>query len=52
VVLEHLRRTGLTLGALEQMIGWEQRQELVGKPFFDALSERYATPENEQVTGD
>jgi 2-methylisocitrate lyase-like PEP mutase family enzyme len=52
VVLEHLRRTGSTLGALEQMIGWEQRQELVGKPFFDALSERYATPENEQVTGD
>src|SRR5262249_7439561 len=33
-VLEHLRRTGSTEGALEQMIGWEQRQELVGKPFF------------------
>ncbi|HEY5431273.1 MAG TPA: isocitrate lyase/phosphoenolpyruvate mutase family protein, partial [Solirubrobacteraceae bacterium] len=46
VVLEHLRRTGSTIGALEQMIGWEQRQELVGKPFFDELSERYATPEN------
>ena len=26
------------------MVGWEQRQELVGKPFFDELSERYATP--------
>jgi len=44
-VLEHLRRTGSTEGALEQMIGWEQRQELVGKPFFDALGDRYATAE-------
>jgi 2-methylisocitrate lyase-like PEP mutase family enzyme len=50
VVLEHLRRTGSTLGALEQMIGWEQRQELVGKPFFDELSERYAAPANEEGT--
>jgi 2-methylisocitrate lyase-like PEP mutase family enzyme len=50
VVLEHLRRTGSTLGAVEQMIGWEQRQELVGKPFFDELSERYATPANEEGT--
>ena len=50
VVLEHLRRTGSTLGALEQMIGWEQRQELVGKPFFDELSERYATPAQEEGT--
>jgi 2-methylisocitrate lyase-like PEP mutase family enzyme len=45
VVLEHLRRTGSTLGALEAMVGWEERQELVGKPLFDELSERYATPE-------
>jgi 2-methylisocitrate lyase-like PEP mutase family enzyme len=44
-VLEHLRRTGSTEGALEQMIGWEQRQELVGKPFFDELGDRYATAE-------
>lgn len=50
VVLEHLRRTGSTLGALEQMIGWEQRQELVGKPFFDELSKRYATPAHEEGT--
>jgi 2-methylisocitrate lyase-like PEP mutase family enzyme len=46
VVLEHLRRTGSTAGALDQMVGWEQRQELVGKPFFDELSERYATPDH------
>jgi 2-methylisocitrate lyase-like PEP mutase family enzyme len=52
VVLEHLRRTGSTLGALEAMIGWEQRQELVGKPFFDELSERYATPEDGELTRD
>jgi 2-methylisocitrate lyase-like PEP mutase family enzyme len=44
VVLAHLRDTGSTLGALEQMVGWEERQELVGKPFFDELGERYATP--------
>jgi 2,3-dimethylmalate lyase len=44
VVLEHLKRTGSTRDVLEQMVGWEQRQELVGKPFFDELSERYATP--------
>ena len=42
-VLEHLRRTGSTEGALEQMIGWEERQKLVGKPFFDELGDRYAT---------
>jgi 2-methylisocitrate lyase-like PEP mutase family enzyme len=48
-VLAHLKRTGSTLGALEQMIGWEQRQELVGKPFFDQLGERYAPPDNQEV---
>jgi 2,3-dimethylmalate lyase len=52
LVLEHLRRTGSTLGALESMVGWEQRQELVGKPFFDELSARYATPENGERTRD
>lgn len=52
VVLEHLRRTGSTLGALEQMIGWEQRQELVGKPFFDELSARYTIPDTEEITRD
>ena len=51
VVLEHLRRTGSTLGALDQMLGWEQRQELVGKPFFDELSERYATPDDMEAPG-
>ena len=43
VVLRHLRETGSTLGALEQMVRWEERQALVGKPFFDELGDRYAT---------
>jgi 2-methylisocitrate lyase-like PEP mutase family enzyme len=51
VVLEHLRATGSTLGALDQMLGWEQRQELVGKPFFDELSGRYATPYDVEAPG-
>ena len=45
VVLTQLRRTGSTAGALEQMVGWEERQALVGKPLFDELSDCYATPE-------
>jgi len=42
-VLEHLRRTGSTEGVLELMIGWDERQRLVGKPQFDELGDRYAT---------
>jgi 2-methylisocitrate lyase-like PEP mutase family enzyme len=51
-VLEHLKRTGSTAGALQQMIGWEERQRLVGKPLFDALSERYATPQTAEAPRD
>jgi len=49
VVLGHMRETGSTQGVLEQMAGWEERQALVGKPFFDQLSERYATPDPEEA---
>ncbi len=49
IVLQHLRDTGSTLGALEQMVGWQERQLLVGKPFFDELSERYATVDPEDA---
>jgi 2-methylisocitrate lyase-like PEP mutase family enzyme len=42
-VLEELRSTGSTEGALDRMIEWEERQRLVGKPAFDDLSDRYAT---------
>jgi len=45
VVLRHLLQTGSTAGVLEQMVAWDERQALVGKPFFDELSDRYATPE-------
>ena len=44
-VLEELRDTGSTQGALDRMIGWDERQRLVGKPFYDALGDRYATEE-------
>jgi 2-methylisocitrate lyase-like PEP mutase family enzyme len=40
-VLSALRQTGSTDGALDRMIGWDERQRLVGKPFYDELSERY-----------
>lgn len=42
-VLEELRSTGSTAGALDRMIEWDERQRLVGKPLFDDLSDRYAT---------
>ena len=43
-VLEHLWETGSTEGVLDRMVAWDERQRLVGKPFYDALSERYAAP--------
>lgn len=46
-VLTELRRSGSTAEVLDQMLGWEERQTLVGKPFFDELSERYATRREE-----
>lgn len=42
-VLEHLAATGSTAGVLDRMVGWEERQALVGKPFYDDLGDRYAT---------
>ena len=49
VVLEQLRDTGSTVGVLDHMLGWEQRQQLVGKPFYDELGERYATPDSAEA---
>ncbi len=48
-VLTELRRTGSTAAALGQMLGWEERQKLVGKPVYDELSERYATRESPEA---
>jgi 2-methylisocitrate lyase-like PEP mutase family enzyme len=46
-VLGHLKRTGSTAGVLDQMVEWEERQRLVGKPLFDALGDRYAPSETD-----
>lgn len=42
-LLTELARTGTTSALLEQMAGWEERQEAVGKPAFDALELKYST---------
>jgi 2-methylisocitrate lyase-like PEP mutase family enzyme len=42
-VLSHLKREGDTIGVLDRMITWDERQTLVRKPAFDELERRYAT---------
>jgi 2-methylisocitrate lyase-like PEP mutase family enzyme len=42
-VLQHLAATGSTEGVLSEMISWDDRQQLVRKPEFDALSAKYST---------
>lgn len=39
-VLDVLRRDGTTGTAIDRMAGWEERQEAVGKSYFDAWQER------------
>jgi 2-methylisocitrate lyase-like PEP mutase family enzyme len=41
-VLGRLHATGSLAGALDDLVGWEERQRLVRKPHFDALEARYA----------
>lgn len=41
-VLQHLAKHGDTLDAAEHMITWADRQQLVRKPEFDELEQRYA----------
>jgi 2-methylisocitrate lyase-like PEP mutase family enzyme len=43
--LEALRRDGTSRELLDSMIGWEDRQRLVGKPEIDRLETRYAAEE-------
>lgn len=43
-VLETLKREGATLGVLDQMVSWKERQRLVRLPEYEALDRRYATP--------
>lgn len=45
VMLRELAETGSTIGLLDQMATWDERQESVGKPYFDALELKYATEE-------
>lgn len=40
-VLEHLYQEGSTTGVLDEMVSWDERQGLVGKPFFDELEQKY-----------
>lgn len=40
--LLQLRREGTTAGLLDRMLGWEERQALVGLPEVQALEARYA----------
>lgn len=42
-VLDGLRATGSLDAVADQLTGWQERQRLVAKPFYDALEERYAT---------
>lgn len=47
-VLRHIRQHGDTHGVTDLIASWELRQSLVGKPHFDALERRYATPRPEE----
>ena len=44
-MLRELHTTGSTNGKLDVMATWEERQSIVGKPFFDELEIKYATKE-------
>jgi 2-methylisocitrate lyase-like PEP mutase family enzyme len=41
--LSHLLTVGDTNAVSDQVLDWSERQRLVGKPLFDALSERYGS---------
>jgi 2-methylisocitrate lyase-like PEP mutase family enzyme len=45
-MLKELHTTGSTNGRLDVMATWEERQSMVGKPFFDALENKYSTKED------
>lgn len=40
-VLSVLKETGDTRAVLSDILGWEERQALVKKPFFDSLDDKY-----------
>jgi 2-methylisocitrate lyase-like PEP mutase family enzyme len=42
-VFAELRSAGITTNLLTSMATWDERQEAVGKPYFDSLEERYTS---------
>jgi carboxyvinyl-carboxyphosphonate phosphorylmutase len=43
--LAELRREGTPVGLMERMVGWDERQRLVGLPEYQALERRFASPD-------
>jgi len=41
-VLQEIQRAGSTVVVLDRMSSWEERQNGVGKPYFDMLERKYA----------
>jgi 2-methylisocitrate lyase-like PEP mutase family enzyme len=42
-----LKNTGSTNGVLDALSGWEDRQNVVRKPYFDELESKYSTKESQ-----
>lgn len=48
-VLQHLFEHGSSLGVLDKMVSWDERQRLLDKDGFDVLDARYATPDADSM---
>jgi hypothetical protein len=44
-MLKELHTTGSTNGRLDVMATWDERQSMVGKPFYDELELKYSIKE-------
>jgi len=44
--MSELKKTGSTNGVLHSLSGWEDRQNAVGKSYFDELESKYSTEES------
>jgi 2-methylisocitrate lyase-like PEP mutase family enzyme len=44
--MSELKKTGSTNGVLHALSGWEDRQNAVGKSYFDELESKYSTEES------
>ncbi len=45
-IMSELKKTGSTNGVLHALSGWEDRQNAVGKAYFDELESKYSTEES------